>query len=78
MKFLLQFRCYFPLFLYSTKVGEGGGGVAEAPPDPPLRVPWKKKETKYQLRNKTAHRPEIKTDRFKNVFVNKLIFRYNF
>ena len=26
----------------------------------------KKKETKYQLRNKTAHRPEIKTGRFKN------------
>ena len=32
----------------------------------------------HQLRNKTAHRPEIKTDRFKNVFVNRLIFRYNF
>ena len=28
----------------------------------------KKKETKYQLRNKSAHRPDIKTDRFKNVF----------
>ena len=42
-----------------------------------FRIP-KKKETKYQLRNKTAHRPEIKTDRFKNVFVNRLIFRYNF
>ena len=27
--------------------------------------------------NKRAHRPEIKTDRFKNVFVNRLIFRYN-
>ena len=39
----------------------------------------KKKETKrYQLRNKTARRPEIKTDRFKNAFVNRLIFRYNF
>ena len=37
----------------------------------------KKKETKYHLRNKRAHRPEIKTDRFKNVFVNRLIFRYN-
>ena len=37
----------------------------------------KKKETKYQLRNKSAHRPEIKTERFKNVFVNRLIFRYN-
>ena len=36
----------------------------------------KKKETKYQLRNKSAHRPEIKTDRF-NVFVNRFIFRYN-
>ena len=37
----------------------------------------KKKETKYQLRNKSAHRPDIKTDRFKNVFVNRLIFKYN-
>ena len=37
----------------------------------------KKKETKYQLRNKSAHRPDIKTDTFKNVFVNRLIFRYN-
>ena len=37
----------------------------------------KKKETKYQLRNKSAHHPDIKTDRFKNVFVNRLIFRYN-
>ena len=37
----------------------------------------KKKETKYHLRNKSAYRPELKTDRFKNVFVNRLIFRYN-
>ena len=37
----------------------------------------KKKKTKYQLRNKSAHRPDIKTDRFKNVFVNRLIFKYN-
>ena len=37
----------------------------------------KKKETKYQLRNKSSHRPEIKTDRFKNVFVNMFISRYN-
>ena len=38
----------------------------------------KKKETTYQLGNKTAHCLEIKTDRFKNAFVNRLIFRYNF
>ena len=37
----------------------------------------KKKKTKYQLRNKSAHRPDIETDRFKNVFVNRLIFKYN-
>ena len=37
----------------------------------------KKKKTKYQLRNKSAHRPDIKTYRFKNVFVNRLIFKYN-
>ena len=37
-------------------------------PDCPLsNIIKKKKETKYQLRNKSAHRPEIKTDRFKNV-----------
>ena len=32
----------------------------------------KKKETKYQLRKKGAHRPEIKTDRFKNIFRHNL------
>ena len=37
----------------------------------------KKKKTKYQLRNKSARRPDIETDRFKNVFVNRLIFKYN-
>ena len=37
----------------------------------------KKKETKYHLRKKSAHRPEIKTYRFRNVFVNRLILRYN-
>ena len=37
----------------------------------------KKKETNYLLRKKSAHQPDIKTDRIKNVFVNKIIFRYN-
>ena len=47
-------------------------------PDCPLsNIIPKKKETKYLLRNKSAHRPDIKTDRFKNVFVNRIIFRYN-
>ena len=32
---------------------------------------------KYHRRNKSAHRPEIKTDRFRNIFVNRLVFRYN-
>ena len=46
-------------------------------PDCPLsNIIPKKKETKYLLRNKSAHRPKIKTDRFKNVFVNRIIFRY--
>ena len=40
-------------------------------PDCPLsNIIPKKKETKYLLRNKSAHRPDIKTDRFKNVFVH--------
>lgn len=34
----------------------------------------KKKEGKYNLRNRTDHRPEINSDRFKNVFVNSLVF----
>ena len=52
--------------------------VHSVDPDRPLsNIIPKKKETKYQLRNKSAHRPDIKTDRFKNVFVNRLNFEYN-
>ena len=52
--------------------------VRSVDPDCPLsHIIPKKKETKYHLRNKSAHRSEIKTDRFKIVFVNRLIFRYN-
>ena len=52
--------------------------VRSVDPDCPLsNIIPKKKETKYQLRNKAAHRQRIKTDRFKTVFVNTLIFRYN-
>ena len=52
--------------------------VRSVDPDCPLsNIIPKKKETKYHLRNKSAHRPEIKTDRFRNVFVNRFIFRYN-
>ena len=52
--------------------------VRSVDPDCPLsNIIPKKKEIKYQLRNKTTYRPEIKNDRFKNVFVNKLSFRYN-
>ena len=51
--------------------------VSSVDPDCPLsNIIPKNKETKYQLTNLTAHRPEIKTDEFKNVFVNRLIFRY--
>ena len=47
-------------------------------PDFPLNnIITKKKETKYLLRKKSAHRPDVKTDRFKNIFVNRIIFRYN-
>ena len=46
-------------------------------PDCPLsNIIPKKKETKYLvLRNNSAHRSDIKTDRFKNVFVNRVIFK---
>ena len=52
--------------------------VRSVDPDCPLsNIIPKKKETKYQLRNKSAHRPDIETGRFMSVFVNRLIFRYN-
>ena len=52
--------------------------VRSVDPDRPLsNIIPKKKQTKYLLRNKSAHRPGIKTDRFNNVFVNRIIFRYN-
>ena len=40
--------------------------VRSVDPDCPLsNIIPKKKEIKYQLRNKTAYRPEIKTDRLR-------------
>ena len=49
--------------------------VRSVDPDCPLsNIIPKKKETKYRLRNKSSHHPDIKTDRFKNVYVNRLIF----
>ena len=53
--------------------------VRSVDPDCPLsNIIPKKEERKELLRNKSAHRPDIKTNRFKNVFVNRIIFRYNF
>ena len=37
----------------------------------------KHKETKYNLRVKSSHCPKINTPRFRNAFVNRLIFKYN-
>ena len=52
--------------------------VRSVDPDCPIsNIIPKKKETNYLLRKKSAHRPDIKTDRFNNVFVNRIIFRYN-
>ena len=49
--------------------------VRSVDPDCPLsNIIPKKKETKYQLRNKSAHHPDIKTDRVKNVFVRRPLF----
>ena len=47
--------------------------VRSVDPDCPLsNIIPKKKEIKYQLRNKSANRQDINTVRFKNVFVNRL------
>ena len=52
--------------------------VRSVNPDCPLsKIIPKKKETKYNLRNRTVQHPEINSDRFKNVFVNRLVFKYN-
>ena len=35
------------------------------------------KITRYNLRNKSAAMPAIHTDRFKNTFFNRIVFKYN-
>lgn len=51
--------------------------VRSVDPDCPLsKITPKKKEGKYNLRNRTDHRPEKNSNRFKNVFVNSLVFKY--
>ena len=37
----------------------------------------KKKTTYYHLRKQSSIHPKIKTNRFKNTFVNRLIFKYD-
>ena len=37
----------------------------------------KEKKTRYNLRNKSVSVPRIHTDRFKNVFSNRIIFKYD-
>ena len=47
--------------------------VRSVDPDCPLsNIIPKKKETNYLPRKTSAHRPDTKTDRFKNVFVNRI------
>ena len=37
----------------------------------------KEKELVYNLRRRRCHLPQIKTERYKKTFVNRLIFKYN-
>ena len=37
----------------------------------------KKKVSTYNLRNRTSHDLKVNTDRFKNSYINRLIFKYN-
>ena len=37
----------------------------------------KKKVSTYNLRNQTSQYPKVNTDRFKNSYINRLIFKYN-
>ena len=44
----------------------------------PLRVLLpKKKASTYNLRNRTSQYPKVNTDRFKNSYIHRLIFKYN-
>ena len=45
----------------------------------PLKVclPQEKNNSTYNLRSKSCQRPKINTERYKNTFVNRLIFKYN-
>ena len=45
----------------------------------PLKVclPQEKNNLTYNLRRKSCQRPKINTERYKNTFVNRLIFKYN-
>ena len=48
------------------------------PNPPPSNIIPKKKETKNNLRNRTAYCPEINSDRYEkiHVFVNRIIFKF--
>ena len=37
----------------------------------------KKKVSTYNLRNRTSQYPKVNTDRFKNSYINRLIFNYD-
>ena len=37
----------------------------------------KKKVSTYNLRNRTSQCPKVNTDRFKNSYINRLIFNYD-
>ncbi|XP_044169590.1 uncharacterized protein LOC122953688 isoform X1 [Acropora millepora] len=47
-------------------------------PNHPLRANFPEtKITRYNLRNKSPAMPAIHTDRFKNTFFNRIVFKYN-
>ena len=47
-------------------------------PNHPLRANFlETKITRYNLRNKPPAMPAIHTDRFKNTFFNRIVFKYN-
>ena len=46
--------------------------------DHPLKnILPKKKVNRHDLRNKCSNFPKINTERFKNSYINRLIFKYN-
>ena len=62
----------------SKEIAQYRSLVVSSIPNHPLRANFPEtKITRYNLRNKSPAMPAIHTDRFKNTFFNRIVFKYN-